>query len=193
MGAGGRYVAGTGLQPDKRRIHGPAAPLWPQLLLAGVRSALRDPVAADVFGYSASMPQILKKSGIRYFMTTKISWNEVNRIPNDTMVWRGIDGTGILTYFITTQENKKTPGEDPDDFTTTYNGEITPSQVSGCWERYSNKGMNQDILNCFGFGDGGGGATADMLEQHARLKKGITGIPRTKQGFAKRVFSQAGA
>lgn len=142
----------------------------------------------DVFGYSASMPQILKKSGIRYFMTTKISWNEVNRIPNDTMVWRGIDGTGILTYFITTQENKKTPGEDPDDFTTTYNGEITPSQVSGCWERYSNKGMNQDILNCFGFGDGGGGATADMLEQHARLKKGITGIPRTKQGFAKEFF-----
>ena len=138
----------------------------------------------DVFGYSASMPQILKKSGIRYFMTTKISWNEVNRIPNDTMVWRGIDGTGILTYFITTQENKKTPGEDPDDFTTTDNGEITPSQVSGCWERYSNKGMNQDILNCFGFGDGGGGATADMLEQHARLKKGITGIPRTKQGLS---------
>lgn len=56
----------------------------------------------DVFGYSWSLPQILKKSGISTFMTTKISWNQYNRMPNDTFVWRGIDGSEIITHFITT-------------------------------------------------------------------------------------------
>lgn len=53
----------------------------------------------DVFGYSAALPQIMKKCGIRYFMTTKISWNEFNKMPYDTFEWEGIDGTRILTHF----------------------------------------------------------------------------------------------
>ncbi|MEN2259423.1 hypothetical protein AAIB48_18560 [Paraclostridium benzoelyticum] len=58
----------------------------------------------DVFGYSWALPQILKKSGIDMFMTTKISWNQYNRMPHDTFKWRGIDGSEILTHFITTPE-----------------------------------------------------------------------------------------
>ena len=50
-----------------------------------------------VFGYSAALPQILKKCGVHYFMTTKISWNEVNKIPYDTFYWKGIDGTKVLS------------------------------------------------------------------------------------------------
>ena len=56
----------------------------------------------DVFGYSWSLPQILKKSGIEAFMTTKISWNQYNRMPHDTFNWRGMDGSEILVHFITT-------------------------------------------------------------------------------------------
>ncbi|EJK6532392.1 alpha-mannosidase, partial [Listeria monocytogenes] len=58
----------------------------------------------DVFGYSWALPQILRKSGIKTFMTTKISWNQYNRMPHDTFQWRGIDGTEILTHFITAPE-----------------------------------------------------------------------------------------
>ena len=58
----------------------------------------------DVFGYSAAMPQILKKSGIEHFVTSKISWNDTNTMPYDTFMWQGIDGTEIITDFITTQD-----------------------------------------------------------------------------------------
>ena len=57
----------------------------------------------DVFGYSAAMPQILKKCGIEYFITSKISWNETNKMPVDEFMWQGIDGTEIFTSYITTQ------------------------------------------------------------------------------------------
>ena len=56
----------------------------------------------DVFGYSGALPQIMKKSGIKYFMTTKLAWNQVNKVPYDTMMWRGIDGSEIFTHLITT-------------------------------------------------------------------------------------------
>ena len=58
----------------------------------------------DVFGYSAALPQILKKSGVDYFVTAKIGWNDTNKMPHDTFYWEGIDGTEIFTSFITTQE-----------------------------------------------------------------------------------------
>ena len=56
----------------------------------------------DVFGYSAALPQIMEQCGIPYFMTTKISWNEVNKLPYDTFLWEGIDGTRVLTHFVCT-------------------------------------------------------------------------------------------
>lgn len=144
----------------------------------------------DVFGYSASMPQILKKAGIRYFMTTKISWNEYNRIPNDTMMWRGIDGTEILTYFITTPDIRREEEPRPEGFFATYNGGITPAFVTGAWERYQNKDINQEVLTCFGHGDGGGGPTYEMLEVERRLEWGLPGVPATKQTFSGEFFCE---
>lgn len=141
----------------------------------------------DVFGYSAALPQILKKSGIEYFMTTKISWNEYNKMPYDTFMWRGIDGTEILTYFITTKELKvqfQTP------HTTTYNGEIKPSQVMGAWDRYQNKDLSDEVLISFGYGDGGGGPTKEMLEYARRMEKGIPGCPKVKIGKSSDFFNR---
>lgn len=141
----------------------------------------------DVFGYSAALPQILKKSGVDNFMTTKISWNEYNKLPYDTFIWKGIDGTEVLTHFITTtgysKEGKIGTG-------TTYNGNTDPSSVMGCWQRYQQKELNDVVLNCFGHGDGGGGATKEMLENLRRLEKGIPGAPRTKTGTAKEFFEK---
>lgn len=61
----------------------------------------------DVFGYSAALPQILQKCGIPYFMTTKISWNEFNKMPYDTFEWEGIDGSRVLTHFVPTRDYNK--------------------------------------------------------------------------------------
>ncbi len=132
----------------------------------------------DVFGYSAALPQILKKSGIDYFMTTKISWNEYNKIPYDTFTWRGMDGTEILTHFITTRDRNFTLNP----HITTYNGNLIPSQIIGAWERYQQKNLNNDVLISFGYGDGGGGPTKEMLENARRMAKGIPGCPKVKIG-----------
>ena len=61
----------------------------------------------DVFGYAAALPQILRKSDVNWFVTSKIGWNDVNTMPYDTFKWYGIDGTGINTHFITAQQEKK--------------------------------------------------------------------------------------
>ncbi len=133
----------------------------------------------DVFGYSAALPQILKKSGVDYFMTIKISWNEVNTFPYDTFMWQGIDGTRILSHFITTTKFQK---DGKAGRNTTYNSDMSTSEVMGCWQRYHQKELSSEVLNCYGFGDGGGGPTKDMLERARRLSKGIPGCPTVKLG-----------
>ena len=131
----------------------------------------------DVFGYSAALPQILQKSGVDTFVTSKISWNETNRMPNDTFMWEGIDGTEIFSYFLTAQN--KILGKDPTRYTT-YVGRITPAHIAGTWERYSNKLLNDEALLTFGHGDGGGGPTKQMLEYQKRMSRGIIGCPKAK-------------
>lgn len=141
----------------------------------------------DVFGYSGALPQIMKKSGIDYFMTTKLAWNQINKMPNDTMMWRGIDGTEVLTHLITTVD----VGTDvKKSFYTTYNGRLHTDSIMGGWERYSNKDINNDILVCYGYGDGGGGPTREMLETSKRLETGIKGIPKVRQAGPLQYFEE---
>ncbi len=141
----------------------------------------------DVFGYSGALPQIMKKSGIDYFMTTKLAWNQYNKIPNDTFIWRGIDGSEVLTHLITTLGI----GQDPkENFFTTYNGLLHPDAIMGGWERYQNKEINNDILVCYGYGDGGGGPTREMLEVSRRMEYGIRGIPKVRQAGARTYFEE---
>lgn len=140
----------------------------------------------DVFGYSAALPQILKKSDVDYFMTTKIAWNQFNKIPHDTFMWKGIDGTEVLTHFITTTG----PGQERESHFTTYNGHIQPDAVMGAWRRYQDKNLNNDVLISFGWGDGGGGATLEMLENARRLSKGIPGAPKVKMGTSLDYFKR---
>lgn len=128
----------------------------------------------DVFGYNAAMPQILKKCGVDHFVTSKISWNETNRLPVDTFLWQGIDGTEIPTDFLTEQAH------DSKGFNSTYVGKITPSDVLGTWKNYQQKEYNNETLITFGFGDGGGGSTREMLEYQRRTQYGLPGFPRTQ-------------
>jgi len=137
----------------------------------------------DVFGYSGALPQIMKKSDMDYFMTTKISWNQYNHFPFDTFRWKGIDGSEIFTHFITTPED--------DSWYYTYNGIMEPKEVTGIWKNYRDKDKNEELLLAFGWGDGGGGPTKEMLEQ-ARVMKNIPGIPKvqidTTENYFKRIY-----
>jgi alpha-mannosidase len=140
----------------------------------------------DVFGYSGALPQIMKKSGIEYFMTTKLAWNQFNKIPFDTFEWKGIDGTAILTHLITTLG----VGQSTDEFFTTYNGDLHPDSIMGGWLRYQDKEINNDILISYGHGDGGGGPTREMIENSIRMEKGVKGIPKVRQEFAGTFFEE---
>ena len=132
----------------------------------------------DVFGYSAAVPQLIKGAGADYFITTKISWNETNRIPVDTFWWKGLDGTKVLTYFITAQN------DDHSWNFYTYNGEMRPEALYLSWKNYRHKELNREMLLAYGYGDGGGGPTRSMVEAAGLFEHAITpDIPTSKTGF----------
>ncbi|HOV68857.1 MAG TPA: alpha-mannosidase, partial [Clostridia bacterium] len=130
----------------------------------------------DVFGYSAALPQILKKSGVDYFCTSKISWNEYNTMPYDTFMWQGMDGTQILTHFHTARNYKENCRG------ATYNSWLNPTTIMGAHWSYRQKDINTQAMISYGHGDGGGGPTAPMLEYSKRLEKGIPGCPVAVKG-----------
>ena len=81
----------------------------------------------DVFGYSAAMPQILKKSGVEFFLTQKMSWSQFNEFPYHTFNWKGIDGSEVITHF---------PPEN------TYNSELDPEFLIPAEKNFKEKTFN---------------------------------------------------
>ena len=142
----------------------------------------------DVFGYTASLPQILRLADVNYFMTTKISWNQYNRIPNDTFLWRGIDGSEVITHFVNTPFVEDHEELGSLDFYT-YNGFMNANTVNGIWKSYKNKDYTDELLLSYGYGDGGGGVTRDMLEMVDKLDR-IPSNPRLVTGYAKDFFDK---
>lgn len=110
----------------------------------------------DVFGNSWILPQILKKSGVDYFVSNKMStWNDTNRFPHNNFIWKGIDGSDVYacvppTHFITWN---------------------MPSQIQENWEAYIDKDQGGQTMNMFGYGDGGSGCTEEMIELMHRFDK----------------------
>ena len=135
----------------------------------------------DVFGYSWALPQLMRRSGLKYFMTTKISWNQYNPFPYDTFTWRGIDGSEVLAHFVTTPEEGARH--------LTYNGQLTPFEVKGIWDRYQQKEINDELMLIYGWGDGGGGPTQEMLESANGLRD-LSGMPRVELGKAEPYFER---
>lgn len=143
----------------------------------------------DVFGYSAALPQVMKGCDVDYFMTTKISWNEYNRIPHDTFRWRGIDGTEVLTHMVTVPDDPKIVDNPVPSSSYTYNAKYTPEDIEANWTQYRQKGINDELLYLFGYGDGGGGPTADMQEAALRLVD-LPGFPVVEQSSAENFFKR---
>jgi alpha-mannosidase len=128
----------------------------------------------DVFGYSAALPQIMKKSGVDYFMTIKISWSEFNDFPHHTFIWKGIDGSTVIAHM---------PPEG------TYNSSAAPRAVLDCEEKFADKGVSGDCLLLFGIGDGGGGPGEEHLERLAR-EKNLLGLAPVSQEFTAEFFNR---
>jgi len=145
----------------------------------------------DVFGYSAALPQLMRSCGISCFMTTKISWNQFNRMPADTFRWRGIDGTEVLTHFVTATADPVRHSSDPQSYT--YNGHMAGAEVFGLWNHYRQKEINSELLYLYGYGDGGGGPTEEMLEA-ARVFESLPDFPKVVPGrvddFFDRLYSR---
>lgn len=128
----------------------------------------------DTFGYSAALPQILEKSGIEFFVTSKLSWNDTDRQPYDSFFWRGIDGSKIKSQLITTQATEASHHK------TIYNSKFTVSDILGTWKRYEPKALHDEVMICYGHGDGGGGPTRDMVQRGIRMERGIPGAPKLR-------------
>ncbi|RPJ21849.1 MAG: alpha-mannosidase [Chloroflexi bacterium] len=133
----------------------------------------------DVFGYAWALPQLIQQAGLKYFMTIKIGWSQYNRLPYDTFLWQGIDGTQVLTHFITVP--------DLGDFASTYNGMADAREALGTWKNFQQKELHKDLLMAYGFGDGGGGPTREMLENIDVLKH-FPALPQVRQSSAKAFF-----
>jgi alpha-mannosidase len=135
----------------------------------------------DVFGYSAALPQLMRSCGIDCFVTTKISWNQFNRMPCDTFRWRGIDGSEVLAHFITASDQPVRHPSEPQDYT--YVGQMTAHEVAGIWNHYRQQAINNELLYIYGWGDGGGGPTVAMLE----ARQILAALPRLPQVHPGRV------
>lgn len=135
----------------------------------------------DVFGYAWNLPQLIKEAGMDYFFTIKIGWSQYNRLPFDSFWWQGLDGTKVLTHFSTTPDQGA--------YASTYNAKASPEQTLGTWTNFQQKELQSDLLMAFGYGDGGGGPTREMLE-NIREMAAFPATPQLRHGKAGDFFRQ---
>ncbi|CAM3473519.1 alpha-mannosidase [Isoptericola cucumis] len=131
----------------------------------------------DSFGYSGALPQIARRAGFRWFLTQKISWNDTNTFPHHSFSWEGIDGTRIFTHF---------PPVD------TYAAELSAAELHHASSNFRDKARSSHSLVPFGYGDGGGGPTREMLGR-ARRFADLEGAPRVEVRGPSEFFAEAEA
>ncbi|MYU14584.1 alpha-mannosidase, partial [Streptomyces sp. SID8361] len=129
----------------------------------------------DSFGYTAAFPQLAKLAGVRWFLTQKLSWNQSNKMPHHSFWWEGIDGTRVFTHF---------PPVD------TYNAQFSAAELAHAERNFADKGLATRSLVPFGYGDGGGGPTREMMEKARRLAS-LEGSPTVEIQPPSAFFTEA--
>jgi alpha-mannosidase len=129
----------------------------------------------DVFGYSAALPQIAVRAGVTALVTQKMSWNDTNVFPHSTFWWEGHDGSRLLAHF--------PPAN-------TYNGSFAVAELLDSQRNFKDHDHSERSLYPFGYGDGGGGPTTEMLESARRLAD-LEGLPRVEIGSVASFLDQA--
>jgi alpha-mannosidase len=173
-------IGGMWVEPDGNLLSGES---WVRQLLFGQRYfesrfGRRINVAwlPDSFGFNGSLPQLLVSAGIPFFFTHKLSWSERNPFPYNLYWWEGIDGTRVLAHSFTNPE-------------TGYNARVTASELGETWQNFLGKRIHDTTLLSFGYGDGGGGPTEEMLERYSRLRA-CPGLPDLKMGLVADFYEQ---
>ena len=181
--AEGRWepIGGSWVEPDSQITGGEA---YVRQLLYGQRAfeawfGKRSTVAwlPDVFGFSGAIPQLLRGAGIDGFFTIKLNWNEENRFPYDLFTWEGIDGSRVTANMF----RNLPPAHG-------YNGNIAPLDTLGTWRNFAGKRQHPESLLAFGWGDGGGGPSARMLENYARIRE-FPALPRLRMAHIEEYFA----
>lgn len=131
----------------------------------------------DSFGYSGALPQIVRSAGSRWFLSQKLSWNDTDRMPHHTFTWEGIDGSRVLTHF---------PPVD------TYNSDLSAVELLHTERNFAEKGVAGSSIVPFGWGDGGGGPTREMVASAHRFAS-LEGAPTVELGSPNTFFARAEA
>ena len=181
--AEGRWepIGGSWVEPDSQVTGGES---FVRQLFYGQRAfaawfGKRSTVAwlPDVFGFSGGIPQLLRGAGIDGFFTTKLNWNEENFFPYDLFIWEGVDGSRVTANMF----RNLPPAHG-------YNGNIAPLDTLGTWRNFGGKRQHPESLFAFGWGDGGGGPSARMLENYARIRD-FPALPRLRMAHIEEYFA----
>jgi alpha-mannosidase len=132
----------------------------------------------DSFGYNWQLPQIYKRSGLDYFVTQKMHWNDTNVLPFRLFWWQSPDGSKVLTYF-------------PTDYV---HDNVNPTRISADFAESADRNPGTtEMLDLYGIGDHGGGPTRDMLDQAdhwiAADKSTGAAVSTTRYGTAQNYFT----
>ena len=130
----------------------------------------------DCFGFTAALPQIINRSGMKYFFTSKLQNNDTNEFPMSVFRWRSHSGHEVLAYM---QKGS-------------YNSDANAHYITEVRRRNSQSDLVELTMGNFGYGDGGGGCTFDMVERIRRFGK-LPGMPETKIGTAADFFASVEA
>ena len=165
-------VGGMWVEPDGNL---PAGESWVRQLLFGQRffqsrfaQGAKVAWLPDSFGFNGNLPQLLLSADIPYFFTHKLTWNERNPFPYDLYWWEGVDGSRVLAHSFTNPKNG-------------YNARLTAFELGETWQRFRGKLNHNCTLLAFGYGDGGGGPTEEMLERFRRFRD-FPGLPNLSIG-----------
>lgn len=187
--AEGRWepIGGMWVEPDLN-IPGPES-LVRQLMLG--RSYFRDrfgevetPVLwlPDTFGFPAQIPQLMRHAGLKYFVTNKLNWNQKNKVPWSTHHWEALDGSRVLAHVLTTPRDVQYLP-----FPTNYKSDLSAAEVHGTSDDPTVPEGLADLPICYGYGDGGGGPTDELLRK-AHAFTDMPGMPRFKMSTVREAF-----
>ena len=129
----------------------------------------------DSFGFPASLPQIFTKCGMKSFYTTKVRWQNANEFPYNAFVWEGIDGSNLYATVPITKD--------------CYNNSIDNENLRIISDNLQQKDAFDHVLMSYGYGDGGGGVTDEMLKNY-RLLKDAPGMPEVNITKAEDFFAE---
>lgn len=136
----------------------------------------------DTFGFPAQIPQLMRHAGLKWFATNKLNWNQLNQVASSSHIWEGLDGSRVLAHVLTTPRDVQYLP-----FPTNYKSDLSAVEVLGTWTRSSAKDSVRDLPICYGYGDGGGGPTEDLLAK-AHAYRSMPGMPQLRMSTVRAAF-----